>query len=72
LKLDPENPIAWYGRGISHLQIKYLIGACEDLNRALELGYTFARDLIHETLQIEIPRLPAPKNSIKQKQGFQA
>jgi Flp pilus assembly protein TadD len=48
IEMDPENPIAWYGRGIAHLQIRYFIGACEDLHNAVELGYSYAKELIEE------------------------
>lgn len=38
----PDNNLAYYGRGILQLSLKDTAGACNDFNKALELGYTKA------------------------------
>jgi regulator of sirC expression with transglutaminase-like and TPR domain len=46
LEMNPNFPDALYNRGVVRLQLKQRKSACEDLNKAAELGYQRAYSML--------------------------
>ena len=44
IELNPDYSYTYYYRGLAKKYTKDIIGSCNDLKQALDLGYTFAAD----------------------------